>query len=68
MERHYTTYLVCVALAGWSLASYDFTLLVLTFPDIAKSLNLAPTAIGFLGFIIYVAMFIITSLAGYGTD
>ena len=68
VERHYTTYLVCVALAGWSLASYDFNLLVLTFPDIAKSLHLAPTAIGFLGFIIYVAMFIITFLAGYGMD
>ena len=67
VEHHYTTYLVCVALAGWSLASYDFNLLVLT-SDIAKSLHLAPTAIGFLGFIIYVAMLIITFLAGYGMD
>jgi MFS family permease len=67
-ERHYTTYLICVALAGWALASYDFNLLVLTFPDIAKSLHLAPTAIGLLGFIIYAAMFVITFLAGYGMD
>jgi MFS family permease len=68
VERHYTTYLVCVALAGWSLASYDFNLLVLTFPDIAKTLHLAPGAVGLLGFIIYAAMFIITFLAGYGMD
>ncbi len=68
MERYYTTYLVCVALAGWSLASYDFNLLVLTFPDIAKSLNLAPSAIGLLGFIIYAAIFIITFLAGWRMD
>lgn len=68
VERHYTTYSVCVALAGWSLASYDFNLLVLTFPDIAKSLHLAPGAVGLLGFIIYAAMFIITFLAGYGMD
>jgi MFS family permease len=68
VERHYTTYLICVALAGWSLASYDFNLLVLTFPDIAKSLHLAPAAIGLLGFIIYASMFIITFLAGYGMD
>ena len=68
VERHYTTYLVCVALAGWSLASYDFNLLVLTFSDIAKSLHLAPGAIGLLGFVIYAAMFIITFLAGYGMD
>ena len=40
----------------------------MTFPDIAKSLHLAPGAIGLLGFIIYAAMFIITFLAGYGMD
>jgi MFS family permease len=68
VERHYTVYLICIALAGWSLASYDFNLLVLTFSDIAKSLHLTPRAVGFLGFIIYAAMFIITFLAGLGMD
>ncbi len=68
VERHYTTYLVCVALAGWALASYDFNLLVLTFPDISQSLHLSPSLVGSLGLIIYAAMFIITFLAGYGMD
>ncbi|HEY1930591.1 MAG TPA: MFS transporter [Acetobacteraceae bacterium] len=67
-ERHYTTYLVCVALAGWSLASYDFNLLVLTFPDISHGLHLSPTLVGFLGFIIYAAMFVITFAAGWSMD
>ena len=68
VERHYTTYLVIVALAGWSLASYDFNLLVLTLPDIAKSLKLSSSLVGFLGFIIYAAMFLVTFLAGWGMD
>lgn len=68
VERHYTAYLVIIALAGWALASYDFNLLVLTFPDISTSLNLSPTLVGLLGFIIYAAMFIITLVAGYGMD
>jgi MFS family permease len=68
IERHYTAYLVIIALSGWALASYDFNLLVLTFPDIAKSLHLSPSLVGLLGFIIYAAMFIITLLAGYGMD
>lgn len=67
-ERHYTTYLVCIALAGWSLASYDFNLLVLTFPDISRGLQLSPTLVGFLGFIIYAAMFVITFAAGWAMD
>jgi len=60
---------VCVALAGWSLASYYIDLLaVLTFPDVAKSLDLAPSAIGLLGFKLYAAMFIIIFLGGWGID
>lgn len=51
IERNYAVYLIIIALAGWALASYDFNLLVLTFPDIAKSLNLSGTLVGFLGFI-----------------
>jgi MFS family permease len=68
VERHYTTYLVCIALAGWSLASYDFNLLVLTFPDISRGLHLSPTLVGLLGFIIYAAMFVITFAAGWAMD
>jgi hypothetical protein len=45
IERHYTTYLIIVATAGWALASYDFNLLVITFPDIAISLDLSATFI-----------------------
>jgi hypothetical protein len=41
-----------VALAGWALASDDFNLLVLAFPDISRSLNLSPTLLRLLGFII----------------
>ena len=68
IERHYTVYLIIIALAGWALASYDFNLLVLTFPDIAKSLHLSATLVGLLGFIIYAAMFAITFFVGYGMD
>ena len=34
VSRRYTIYLIVVALAGWSLASYDLNLLVLTIPDL----------------------------------
>jgi len=67
-DRRYTIYLVIVALAGWALASYDFNLLVLTFPNIAADLHLSASLVGLLGFIIYAAMFIITFLVGYGMD
>jgi MFS family permease len=67
-DRRYVVYLVLIALGGWSLASYDFNLLVLTLPDIAKDLNLSGTFVGLLGFIVYAAMFVITLLVGYGMD
>lgn len=68
IDRRYVVYLVLIALGGWSLASYDFNLLVLTLPDIAKDLNLSSTFVGLLGFIVYAAMFVITLLVGYGMD
>ncbi|MBV9656084.1 MAG: MFS transporter [Acetobacteraceae bacterium] len=68
LDRHYTIYLIVIALAGWALASYDFNLLVLTFPDIAESLQLSATLVGLLGFIIYAAMFAITFFVGFGMD
>jgi MFS family permease len=67
-SRRYVVYLVLIALGGWSLASYDFNLLVLTLPDIAEDLGLSATYVGLLGFIVYAAMFVITLLAGYGMD
>ncbi len=67
-SRYYATYLIIIALAGWALASYDFNLLVLTFPNIAADLHLSASLVGLLGFIIYAAMFIITLLVGYGMD
>lgn len=67
-DRRYVVYLVLIALAGWSLASYDFNLLVLTLPDIASDLKLSQTYVGLLAFIVYAAMFVITLLAGYGMD
>jgi MFS family permease len=68
VDRRYVVYLILIALGGWSLASYDFNLLVLTIPDIAKDLHLSGTFVGLLGFIVYAAMFVITLLAGYGMD
>jgi MFS family permease len=68
VDRRYVVYLVVIALAGWSLASYDFNLLVLTIPDIATDLNLSSSAVGLLGFIVYAAMFAITLAVGYGMD
>jgi MFS family permease len=67
-DRRYLVYLILIALGGWSLASYDFNLLVLTLPDIAKDLDLSDTFVGLLGFIVYAAMFVITLLVGYGMD
>ena len=53
-----------IALSGWMLASYDFDLLVVALPDIAKDLHLTASFAGLLGFIIYAAMFSIALFAG----
>lgn len=68
IDRHYTVYLVIIALAGWALASYDFNLLVITMPDIADSLHLSSARVGLLGFLVYGAMFIATLFTGYAMD
>jgi hypothetical protein len=34
------TFLVVIVLSGWTLASYDFNLLIVAFCDFAKELNL----------------------------
>jgi MFS family permease len=67
-DRRYVIFLVIIALSGWTLASYDFNLLVVALPDISKDLHLTASFVGLLGFIIYAAMFGITLSAGYGMD
>ena len=66
--RRYTIYLIIVALAGWSLASYDLNLLVLTIPDIADELNLSQGLVGSIGFFVFGAQFVVTLFVGYGMD
>lgn len=68
VDRRYITYLIIIALAGWSLASYDFNLLVLTIPDIAADLHLSGGMVGLLGFIVYAAEFLIALAVGWGMD
>lgn len=67
-SRRYITYLVIIALAGWTMASYDFNLLVLTLPDIVDDLDLSGTLVGLLGFFIYAAEFVVALLVGRGMD
>ena len=52
-QNYYLVYLLVLALAGWTLSSYDFNLLVLTFPNIAADLHLSASFVGLLGFLIY---------------
>ncbi len=66
--RRYTIYLIIVALAGWSLASYDLNLLVLTIPDISAELGLSATLVGSIGFFVFAAQFVVTLFVGYGMD
>lgn len=56
-SRRYLIYLIAVALFGWALASFDFNIYVLTISDIAKTLKISPTDVGFVGFFIYAGEF-----------
>lgn len=67
-DRRYVIYLVIVALAGWSLASYDLNLLVLSLPAIARDLHITETQVGLLGFFVFGAQFVITLFTGYAMD
>ncbi len=67
-EGYYVVVLIVLGLAGQLLASYDFNLLVLTIPNITKSLHLSSTKVGALVFFIYGGEFIITMFAGYAMD
>lgn len=68
VDRHYVPWLIGLALSGWALASYDFNLLVLTIPDIAKSLHLSATRVGSLVFFVYAAEFVMALVAGRAMD
>jgi MFS family permease len=61
-------YLIIVVFAGWSLASYDLNLLVLTVPDVAQELNPSGTLVGSLIFFVSAAQFVVTLFVGYGID
>jgi MFS family permease len=67
-QDYYLIYLMVLAVAGWTLSSYDFNLLVNAFPNIAADMHLSATLVGLLGFVIYASMFVITLFVGYGMD
>ena len=67
-EENYVVWLIVLGLAGWSMASYDFNLLVLTIPNISSDLGLSASAVGSLVFIIYAAQFFVTLLVGRAMD
>ena len=67
-SRRYLVGLIVLAFSGWALASYDFNLLVVALPDISNDLRLNSTAVGLLGFIVYVAQFVLSLLVGSAMD
>ncbi len=67
-DRRYIVYLIIIALAGWTLASYDSNLLVLAIPNISKDLNLSGSLVGSLVFFVSAAQFVVTLFVGYGMD
>lgn len=68
VDRHYTTYLIVIAVAGLALVSYDYNLLVLAIPDIARQLDLSQSRIGSLIFFISAAQLVVTLAVGYTLD
>ena len=64
----YTVYLIGIALAGLTLASYDYNLLVLAIPDIARELDLSASLVGLLIFFIAAAQLVVTLVVGYALD
>jgi MFS family permease len=67
-DRRYTVYLIGIALAGLTLASYDYNLLVLAIPDIARELDLSASLVGSLIFFIAAAQLVVTLVVGYALD
>ncbi|MGH6916450.1 MAG: MFS transporter [Geminicoccaceae bacterium] len=68
IDRRYTVYLIGIALAGLTLASYDYNLLVLAIPDIARDLDLSAALVGSLIFFISTAQLVVTLMVGYALD
>jgi hypothetical protein len=64
-DRRYIVYLLVIAIAGWALVSYDFNLLVVALPTIAKDLRMSQTQVGLLGFLVYGAMLVLSLMVGY---
>jgi MFS family permease len=67
-SNRYLFYLVAMALGGWTLATYDQNLLVVSLPNIAQDLHLSSTAVGAIGLWIYGATVVVGIVAGYMMD
>ncbi len=67
-SRRYTIYLIVMAVAGLALSSYDFNLLVVAIPDIAKDLGLSSSLVGSLIFFVSAAQLVVTLVVGYSLD
>src|SRR5919108_2223074 len=67
-SRRYLVYLVAMALGGWTLATYDQNLLVVSLPNIAQDLHLSSTAVGAIGLYIYAGTIVVGIAAGYLMD
>jgi hypothetical protein len=58
-SRRYLIHLVAMALGGWTLATYDQNLLVVSLPNIAQDLHLSSTAVGTIGLDIYAGTIVV---------
>jgi len=66
--RRYGIYLFAVALAGWALASYNYNLLTLAYPNVASALHLTSVQVGETGTIISLVSIFVPILLGYWMD
>jgi MFS family permease len=67
-DTRYLIYLLVIATIGWALASYDFNLLVVALPTIAKDLHMSQTQVGAVAFFVYGAMLVLSLLVGWSMD
>ncbi|AKA74462.1 MFS transporter [Saccharolobus solfataricus] len=63
-SRRYIIYLTIIALAGWTMASFDFNLYTLTLPLTSKALHFTVAEAGILSGIIYLGQFISVLIFG----
>ena len=66
--RRYGIYLFAVALAGWALASYNYNLLTLAYPNVASALHLTSVEVGETGTIISLVSIFVPMALGYWMD